>query len=61
MAKISKIVKAEKLKNHSTRAHNRCQLCGRPRGFIRIFGLCRLCFRKLAHKGELPGVYKASK
>lgn len=61
MAKISKIVKAEKLKNHSTRAHNRCQFCGRSRGYIRIFGLCRLCFRKLAHKGELPGVYKASK
>ncbi len=61
MAKLSKIVKAEKLKNHSTRSVNRCHLCGRPRGYMRIFGLCRLCFRKLAHNGELPGVYKDSK
>ncbi|HLE50214.1 MAG TPA: type Z 30S ribosomal protein S14 [Patescibacteria group bacterium] len=60
MAKLSKIVKNEKLKKHPTRHRNRCQLCGRPRGVIRIFGLCRLCFRKMAHKGELPGVYKSS-
>ncbi|MEK7063917.1 MAG: type Z 30S ribosomal protein S14 [Patescibacteria group bacterium] len=60
MAKLSKIVKNEKLKKHPTRHRNRCQLCGRSRGFLRIFGLCRLCFRKMAHKGELPGVYKSS-
>ena len=39
---------------------NRCQKCGRPRGFIRMFGLCRLCFREMANKGELPGIRKAS-
>lgn len=61
MAKKSKIAKTLKLKGHATRDHRRCQLCGRPRGVIRIFGLCRLCFRELAHKGELPGVYKMSK
>lgn len=42
------------------RKHNRCQLCGRPGGFIRDFGICRLCFRELAHRGEIPGVMKAS-
>lgn len=62
MAKKSKIAKSQKLKreNHSTRGVNRCQLCGRPRSYMRHFGLCRLCFRELAHKGELPGVVKSS-
>lgn len=40
--------------------HNRCSLCGRPRGYYRHFGLCRICLRKLAHDGKLPGVTKAS-
>jgi small subunit ribosomal protein S14 len=44
----------------STRRHNRCQVCGRPRAFLRKFGLCRLCFRSLALKGEIPGVSKSS-
>jgi small subunit ribosomal protein S14 len=44
----------------ATQFRNRCLLCGRPRSFIRQFGLCRLCFRELAHRGELPGVRKAS-
>jgi len=60
MAKKSKIAKAKKLQNHSTRQHNRCQVCGRPRGYLRLFGVCRLCFRELANRGELPGVTKAS-
>jgi small subunit ribosomal protein S14 len=60
MAKKSNIVKFQTAQKFSTRNHNRCQLCGRARGYIRKFGLCRLCFRKLAHKGELPGVIKAS-
>jgi small subunit ribosomal protein S14 len=60
MAKVSKIVKSKKKPKYSTRKHNRCQLCGRSRGYIRLFGLCRLCFRELANKGELPGVTKAS-
>lgn len=44
----------------SARRYNRCSLCGRRRGFLRDFGLCRLCFRAMAHQGELPGVRKAS-
>lgn len=50
----------KKVLKYKIRAHNRCSLCGRPRGFIRLFGLCRLCFRELAAKGEIPGVKKAS-
>jgi small subunit ribosomal protein S14 len=42
------------------RHRNRCRLCGRPRGYIRKFSLCRICFRKLALAGEVPGVIKAS-
>lgn len=61
MAKKSKIVKSEKLKDHPTRGVNRCNICGRPRGYIRLFGLCRICFRELAHQGRLPGVVKSSK
>lgn len=61
MAKKSKIVKQthKKLK-YKERFRNRCLLCGRPRGYIRQFKLCRLCFRKLAHEGVLPGVRKAT-
>lgn len=61
MAKTSKIVKQERgYLKYSNQYRNRCRLCGRPRGYIRLFGLCRLCFRELANKGELPGVKKAS-
>ena len=44
----------------TSRQHNRCQICGRPRGFLRKFGICRLCFRGLALRGEIPGVSKSS-
>jgi small subunit ribosomal protein S14 len=44
----------------STRQHNRCKICGRPRAYLRKFGLCRLCFRGLALRGEIPGVSKSS-
>ncbi|MCK4297717.1 MAG: type Z 30S ribosomal protein S14, partial [Candidatus Marinimicrobia bacterium] len=44
----------------STRKVNRCSICGRPRSYYRKFGLCRLCFRELALKGEIPGITKAS-
>jgi small subunit ribosomal protein S14 len=44
----------------STRKHNRCKICGRPRAYLRKFGLCRLCFRGLALRGEIPGVSKSS-
>lgn len=60
MAKVSNIVKFKKPQKYKVRGHNRCQLCGRSRAYMRKFGLCRICFRELAHKGELPGVTKAS-
>ena len=47
-------------KTFSTRQHNRCSICGRPRAFLRKFGICRLCFRGLALRGEIPGVSKSS-
>ncbi len=56
-AKIQKWLKPPKFK---VQAHNRCQRCGRPRAYIRYFGLCRICFRLLALAGELPGIRKAS-
>lgn len=60
MAKVSNIVKFKKPQKFKVRNKNRCNLCGRSRGYMRKFGLCRLCFRDLALKGELPGVTKAS-
>ncbi len=60
MAKKSKIAKANREPKYSTRKNNRCNNCGRPRGYIRKFGLCRLCFREMALRGEIPGVTKAS-
>lgn len=60
MAKKSSIVKFQKKQKFTTREVNRCFRCGRARGYIRKFGLCRLCFRERVNKGELPGVIKAS-
>ncbi|MFP4472299.1 MAG: type Z 30S ribosomal protein S14 [Candidatus Omnitrophota bacterium] len=60
MARKAMINKANKTPKFSVRQHNRCQLCGRPKGYLRRFGLCRICFRELAWKGEIPGVKKAS-
>lgn len=60
MAKKSKIVQAQQDAKFSTRQHNRCKICGRPRGYMRKFGVCRICFRELAYKGQIPGVRKAS-
>lgn len=60
MAKKSSVVKFQKKQKFSTREKNRCALCGRARGYIRMFGLCRICFREKANRGELPGVRKAS-
>lgn len=58
MAKKSNVVQS-KFK-YEVRKHNRCSRCGRSRGYLRRFGLCRICFRELAYKGFLPGVKKAS-
>ncbi|MCK8817281.1 type Z 30S ribosomal protein S14 [Natroniella sulfidigena] len=60
MARKAKIERANKEAKFSTREENRCKKCGRPHGVLRKFELCRICFRKLAHQGKLPGVRKAS-
>lgn len=60
MAKQSKIAREKKKLKYKTRYMSRCRLCGRQRGYMRKFGLCRLCFRKYAHRGDIPGVRKAS-
>jgi len=60
VAKKSLIVKQKRTPKYSTRAYNRCQICGRPHAYMRKFGICRLCFRVLAYKGQIPGVRKAS-
>jgi len=60
MAKTSLMIKAQREPKFRVRKHNRCPLCGRPRGYLRKFNMCRLCFRKLALEGKLPGVIKAS-
>lgn len=60
MASKSKIAKAIRTPKYSTRKESRCKLCGRPRAVYRKFGLCRICFRKLADQGLIPGVKKAS-
>ncbi|MFC1617378.1 type Z 30S ribosomal protein S14 [Candidatus Margulisiibacteriota bacterium] len=59
MAKTSMKNKNEK-KIGTVQYRNRCRICGRPRGFIRFFGICRICFRTLGGHGLLPGVRKAS-
>lgn len=60
MARKALIAKAKREPKYKVRRYNRCNLCGRPRGYLRKFGLCRICFRKLALSGKLPGVIKAS-
>jgi small subunit ribosomal protein S14 len=60
MAKTSLIVKSERTQKFKVRTHNRCKICGRPRGFLRKFAMCRICFREHAHRGVVPGVTKAS-
>jgi small subunit ribosomal protein S14 len=60
MAKKSKIAQSARKPKFAVQHRNRCHICGRPRAFIRKFGLCRICFRHLALLGQLPGVVKAS-
>jgi len=60
MARKALIVKAQKPPKYKTRKVLRCFRCGRKRGYLRKFGLCRICFREMASKGLLPGVKKAS-
>ena len=60
MAKKALIEKAKRKPKFEVRRNTRCQRCGRPRAFIRKFGVCRICFRELALKGEIPGIRKSS-
>ena len=60
MAKKSKMVQARRPQKFKVRNYNRCPLCGRPRGFMRKFQMCRICFRMLASRGDIPGVIKSS-
>jgi small subunit ribosomal protein S14 len=60
MPKRCLIEKQKRKPKFKVRAYNRCRRCGRPRAFMRRFGICRICFREMALSGELPGVVKAS-
>ncbi len=60
MAKKSVIARSQKKPKYSTKIVNRCFKCGRKRGFMRDFDLCRICFRELANEGKIPGIKKAS-
>jgi small subunit ribosomal protein S14 len=60
LAKKSLIIRQQRPQRYSTQSYNRCERCGRARGYYRKFKLCRICLRELAHRGELPGVTKSS-
>ena len=60
MPKRCLIEKQKRKPKYKVRAYSRCRRCGRPRAFMRRFGICRICFREMALAGELPGVVKAS-
>ncbi len=60
MARKALIEKSKRKPKFEVRRHNRCKICGRPRGYMRDFGICRVCFREMASRGEIPGVKKAS-
>lgn len=60
MTRKALFVKANRPQKYRVRQYYRCKICGRPRGYIRKFGLCRICFREYASRGLLPGVKKAS-
>lgn len=60
MAKTCMVEKTKKPPKFSVRVYNRCKVCGRPRGYLRKFGMCRICFRTFALRGQIPGVTKSS-
>jgi len=60
VAKKAAIERWKRPPKFRVRFHNRCRLCGRPRAYMRQFGMCRICFRKLAAEGRIPGVTKSS-
>ena len=60
MAKKSMKIKQQRTPKFSTRAYTRCKICGRPHSVLKKYGICRVCFRELAYKVDIPGVKKAS-
>ena len=60
MARKSMIVKANRKQKYKVREYTRCQICGRPHSVLKKYGICRICFRELAYKGQIPGVTKSS-
>ena len=60
MAKKSMIVKSQKQQKYKVREYTRCQRCGRPHSVLKKYGVCRICFRELAYKGQIPGIKKSS-
>jgi small subunit ribosomal protein S14 len=60
MAKTSQVVRQRRPSKFKVRDYNRCRRCGRPRAFLRKFGLCRICLREVAHEGHVPGLTKSS-
>ncbi|MEO7804697.1 MAG: type Z 30S ribosomal protein S14 [Actinomycetota bacterium] len=60
MAKKALVNKANRTPKFKVRGYSRCRRCGRPRSYLRKFGMCRICVRQLAHQGELPGITKSS-
>ncbi len=60
MARKSMIVKANRKPKYKVRAYTRCSICGRPHSVLKKYGICRICFRNLAYKGQIPGVTKSS-
>ena len=61
MAKTAMKIKQQRKQKFSTREYTRCNICGRPHSVLRKYGICRICFRELAYKGQIPGVKKASR
>jgi small subunit ribosomal protein S14 len=60
MASTRYFARMKQVPHFTVRHRNRCRICGRPRGYLRRFAMCRICFRKLALSGEIPGVIKSS-
>ncbi len=60
MAKKALVNKSKRAPKFKVRAYSRCRRCGRPRAYLRKFGMCRLCVREMAHRGEIPGITKSS-
>ena len=60
MAKQSMIINANRKPKYKVRAYTRCNICGRPHAVLKKYGICRICFRELAYKGQIPGVKKSS-